>query len=273
MVADQGPRTRRPSRLEPVRRTAPDPQARVNGWQALAIIALIAATAGWTTAILLATRDSGPTAAVETPAPSFAEEPTDDGTVPPVADTHDAPELEGTLPTELADTPLQVQSWTGDSVLSDDTWSTSLTSFLTSAGRLQEDLRVAQAYDPNQGLDGSIGAYRVPGIEAADIGDALVAAWKVDYPDMVVTTVTLDGHEVTKADFGEDTIDSYLLIRDDVVFDIETTDESIATAAVTAISALPPPPPAPSWSPRPSASPGGSLIAPAESAVPSAAGG
>ena len=273
MVADQGPRTRRPARLEPVRRLPPDPAGRVSGWQALALIALIAATAGWTTAILLATRDTGQTAAVATPEPTLTEAPTDDSTVPPVADTHDAPELEGILPTELADTPLQVQSWTGDSVLSDDTWSTSLTAFLAQAGRIQADLRVAQAFDPNQGLDGSVGVYRVPGIKAEAIRDALLAAWKVDYPDMVVTTVTLDGHEVTKADFGEDTIDSYLLIRDDVVFDIETTDESIATAAVTAISALPPPPPAPSWSPRPSASPGGSLIAPAESAVPSAAGG
>ena len=86
----------------------------------------------------------------------------------------------------------------------------------------------------------------MPGVEAAAVRDALVAAWKVDYPEMVVSTVTLGGKEVTKCDFGEETIASFFYVRDDVVFDIETTDEAIASAA---LAALPAPGSAPSRGP------------------------
>jgi len=225
------------------------PGSRVNGWQALAIIALIAATAGWTAAILLATRStsSPPPVAAASPTDSFEPEPSDDGTLPPVADTHDAPELEALLPTKLGDTTLQVQSWTGDTILTDDAWSTSVTSFLTGVGKEPKDLRVAQAYDPDQTVDGSIGVYHVDGLDPKSVHDALLAAWKVDYPDMVVTTTTMAGQQVTKADFGEDTVASYLVIRGDLLYDIETNDPEVAAAAV---AALPPPGKTPSGAPR-----------------------
>jgi hypothetical protein len=257
-VAERGPRTRRvqPGRPEPAHRGQSAASSRANGWQVLAIIALIAATAGWTTAILLATRNTGVPLAVASPTESIEPEPSDDETIPPVADTHDAPELEAMLPAELQGTALQVQSWTGAGILTDDAWSTAITSFLGCADRSQDDLRVAQAYDPNQGLDGSIGVYQVNGIAPRAIHDALLAAWRVDYPDMVVSTVTFGDQQVTKADFGDDTIDSYLLIRDGVVFDIETTDQEIAAAA---IAALPKGSPKPSSS-TPSAAPSGSHV-------------
>ena len=88
---------------DPRRSGSPDS----NVWQIIAIIALIAATAGWTTVAVLALRP-GPSAVAEAPSESFEPEPTDDTEVPPVADTHDAPELEALLPTELDGTPLQV---------------------------------------------------------------------------------------------------------------------------------------------------------------------
>ena len=213
-MRERGPGPRRPAGGRvgpgPARRPAgPPPLTRNNVWQIVAIIALIAATAGWTTAILLAVRSPAPVAvaSVEPSPASFEPEPSDGETVPPVADTHDAPELEALLPTELDGIPLQVQSWTGDTILTDDAWSTSVTGFLTANGKTPEDLRVAQAFDPTQALDGSVGVYHVDGLEPTAIHDALIAAWKVDFPDMVVTTVTLDGKKVTKCDFGEDTID------------------------------------------------------------------
>lgn len=214
-------------------------------WQVIAIVALVAATAGWTTVAVL-TLGGGTPAAQASPSESFDPLASEEPTLPPVADTHDAPELEAFLPVTLSETALQVQSWTGDTILTDDAWSTSLTAFLTGAGKTGKDLRVAQAYDPTQALDGSIGVYRVAGIEATALRDALVAAWKVDYPEMAVSTVTLDGKEVTKCDFGEDTIASYLYVRDDLVFDVETTDEAIASAA---LAALPVPGASPSVTP------------------------
>ena len=39
-----------------------------------------------------------------------------------------------------------------------------MTSFLTGVGKEPKDLRVAQAYDPDQTIDGSIGVYHVDGL-------------------------------------------------------------------------------------------------------------
>ena len=236
----------RAGRVEPAGHDAPPAVSRGNIWQVIAIVALVAATAGWTTVAVLTLGGGGGSSAAASPSDSFDPLASDEPTLPPVADTHDAPDLEAYLPLTLNDTTLQVQSWTGDSILTDDAWSTSLTAFLTGAGKTSKDLRVAQAFDPTQALDGSIGVYRATGVQATALRDALVAAWKVDYPEMTVSTVKLDGKDVTRCDFGEDTIASYLYVRDDLVFDVETTDEAIAAAAFAALpvpGASPPLPP------------------------------
>ena len=133
-----------------------------------------------------------------------------------------------------------------------------MTAFLAAACKVPADLHVAQSYDPNQAIDASIGVYKADGVDPTALRDALIAAWKGDYPEMKVTQVNLGGKDVTKGDFGEDTITSYLYIRDDVVYDIESSDETIATTALAAL-----PEPGASRSPAASASDG-----PAASCVP-----
>jgi hypothetical protein len=238
-VRERGVQSRRvrPGQVEPVRKPGPPPQrSGGNFWQVLAIVALIAATAGWTTVAVLALRPA-PSAEAGVPTDSFDPNASADAEVPPVADTHDAVELESLLPTTLSGTALQAQSWNGDGLLTDDPWSASMTAFLTAACKVPADLHVAQSYDPNQALDVSVGVYHVDGVAATALRDALIAAWKGDYPDMTVTQVTLGGKDVTKGDFGADTITSYLYIRDDKVFDIESSDEAIATTALAGLSA------------------------------------
>jgi len=264
-VRERGVQSRRvrPGSVGPASRKGPPTPTRGNIWQAIAIVAIIAATAGWTTVAVLALRPA--TGAVaEASASDVADASASDDTSsePPVADTHDAVEMEALLPTLVSGTTLQTQSWTGDTILGDDTFSTAMTKFLTDAGKKSEDMRVAQAYDPAQTLDVTVTAYRVPGVKATAIRDALIAAWKVDYPDLKVTDVTLAGKQGTKADFGQDAIASYLFLQDDVVFDIETGDQTLATAAV---AALPKPGsiPAGGASARPSTSP-----APSSTALP-----
>jgi len=247
--------------MEPPGSTPPS-RSSLNLWQAIAIVALIAATAGWTTAIVLATRP--PAVAEASPsAPDEGDVPSDGDSAPPVADTHDAPELEALLPTSIQDpttqqdTPLQVESWTGSAILNDDAYSDSLRSFLTGQGKAADDLREAQAYDPTAGLDFSIAVYRLPGVAPDKLRDALIAAWKVD-PDVAnvpVSTVTIDDKTLTKLDFPEDTADSYLYVRDDTVFDIESSDVAIVTKALQEL-------PKAGSTPRPSGS------TPAHSAAP-----
>lgn len=241
----------RPGPVVPPRRPGPPPRrSDGNFWQVLAIVALVAATAGWTTVGVLVLRP-GPSAEAEVPIESFDPEATEDSEVPPVADTHDAVELESLLPATLNGTALVAQSWDGDGLLTDDPWSTSMTAFLTAACKLPVDLHVAQSYDPNSALDASIGVYKVDGVDATALSDALIAAWKGDYPEMTVSQVKVGGKDVTKGDFGEDTITSYLYVRGDVVYDVESSDEEIATAALAAL-----PEPDASAAPATSGSPG-----------------
>lgn len=234
-------------------------------WPAAAIIAIVVATAGWTTVAVMAINGNGPAAAATEdplvdPEGSFdlGEE---DFSEEPVEDSHDAQDLEALLPTEIAGTPLSLQSWTGDTLLSDDPWSVAVAGFLTEAGKTPADLTAAQAVDPTQTIDHSVGVFRLPGVPVGDLRTALVDAWKSDYPELVVSTITLDGMEVVKGDFGEDSIDSYWYEKDDLLFDVETSDEAIATSTLAAIRDGERAPAAPSGSAAPSS--------PAASASPS----
>ena len=95
----------RPGQVEPVRQPGPPPQrSSSNFWQVLAILALVAATAGWTTAAVLALRPGASPEALA-PVESFDPNASDDSEVPPVADTHDAVAMESLLPTTLSAPP------------------------------------------------------------------------------------------------------------------------------------------------------------------------
>ena len=116
-----------------------------------------------------------------------------------------------------------------------DEWSTAITKFLTSVAKQPADLGYAFASDPAETVDVSIGVYRVNGVEGQPLHDALVEGWKGLAPTVKVSDVTLGGKKVTKGDDGTDYPFSYLYVRDDVVYEIYTSDESIATAALAAL--------------------------------------
>lgn len=232
-----------------------------NMWQAIAIVALLAATAGWTTVAVIALRGSDP-AAIVTPTDSPDPDAADEESAPPVADTHDAPDLEATLPTQVDGVDLQVQSNLGTELLTDDEWSTTVTTFLTSVGKAPADLQFAQAYDPTQSIDGSFEVYRVAGVDGTKLRDALVEAWKGDFPDLKVTDVTVGGQKMIRGDFDSETPASYLYVRGDQVYDIWTNDADIAASAITALPA-----PGSSAAPRASGSPAASA-SPAASPAP-----
>ena len=184
---------------------------------------------------VLALRDPSPAAL--TPAGTVTPDATEDPSTPPFEEPHDVPALEALLPTALAGTALQSQSWDGTTFLTDDAWSASINAFLTKAGKSPADFQVAQAFDPEQAVETGVSVYRVTGAKADAVLDALIAAWKGDDPEMTVSKVTLDGKAMTKAGFGADTPSSYLFIRDDVVFDIEAVDDKVAIAVLAALRA------------------------------------
>ncbi len=262
--APRPPTTRTPTPRMP----GSTPPRSAGYWPAVAIIAIVVATAGWTTVAVMALNNNdngGSAAALETPAasdavvdPNASDDPGTDFSDAPVDDSHDAPDLEALLPTAIGDTALSLQSWTGDSLLTaGDPWSDSVTAFLTTVGKTPADLSAAQAFDATEATDHSVGVFRLDGVPTKALRDAMIAAWKESYPDLKVSTIKLDGTEVTKGDFGQDAIDSYWYEKDGLVYDIETSDEKVATTLVTGIrdGTLPTGTPAAAGSEAPSESP------------------
>ena len=125
-----------------------EPDNGLRFWQVLAVVGLIAATAGWTTAAVLALRPSAtPAPIAEASSPPDDALPSDEPSLEPPVESHAVADLEALLPTAVNGTSLTRESWTGDTVLGDDSWSTSITTFLTSVGKTAADLQASQAYD------------------------------------------------------------------------------------------------------------------------------
>jgi hypothetical protein len=230
-------------------------------WPVLAIIAVIVATAGWTTVGVLVVNDNGGTAAA---VPAESEEPIDEEELPPedeqVPESHTFPDLEALLPAQVGGTPLAVQSFTGTDVLIDDSWGQAITAFLTSVGKTPADLQAARAEDPEGLIDlDSIWVFRLADVPPEKLRDAIIEGWRVDFPDLVTSNATVVEKDVTKGAFGEDAIGSIWYINDGVVFDIESYDEALST---NILAALPPATAPPASAPA--------ATAPAESEAPSA---
>ena len=278
-VNDPGPVTERPAptrRVRPVaperaRRPAPPPPPSSGGshfWQALAIIALIVATAGWTaTGMLLLRGDNTGTGDIPTDSADVGVGPEDSSSPEPVPIVHDVPDLEARLPTTVNAVTLGTMSWTGDHFFDENPWSTSMQAFLAGKGLTDPDLQIAQAVDPGMGTDPNaldlfVYTYRAKGISPTDLRDAIIAGWKADTPELVTSQVTIDGKPVIKGDFGTNYEASYWYVTEDLVYDIQTTDESLVAKAIEAIpkagaSSAPAPSgsgAAPSHSPSPAAS-------------------
>jgi hypothetical protein len=213
-------------------------------WPTLAMIAIVVATAGWTTVAVLVMSGGGAGAAAG-PSPATVAEasPSDDlglGLEPdasesPEPPSHVSPALEGVLPKTAGTTALTSQSWTGATLLSDDGWSDAFTTFLQGAGKTPADLLIAQGYDQTGNIDLTVAAFKISGVSAADVRKTLVNAWKADYPELATTSETVGGKKVTRGVFQDTGIDSYWYEHDDLVYDVETADKDLAATVLAAL--------------------------------------
>ena len=210
-------------------------------WPTIAMIAIVIATAGWTTVAVMALSGRG---GAPSPSPGQVAQasPSDDTSLPsdaldsPPPESHDAPALEALLPKTLNGTTLTSQSVTGDTLLSDDGWSNAFSTFLASAGKTPTDLLFAQAYDPSGATDLTIGAYQVTGTSAADVDKTVVKAWKANDSTLVTKAATVGGKKVTQGAIPSMSLEGYWYEHGDVVFEVQTSD---ATVAASALAALP----------------------------------
>ncbi|HET7030771.1 MAG TPA: hypothetical protein VFI34_09690 [Candidatus Limnocylindrales bacterium] len=170
--------------------------------------------------------------------------PSDDG--PDASSAPFAPELEALLPATISDpTPgasagatitLSTDSASAADVFGPDPNSRALAARIRTLGKTLDDLQVARTFDESGTSDISIIAFRLPGADGTKLRAAILETWLSSTAQGVTTKgVTLGGKAVTKIDYGDGSAFEYVYGKDDVVIDIETADEAIATEVLTAL--------------------------------------
>jgi hypothetical protein len=147
--------------------------------------------------------------------------------------SHVSPALEATLPSSVAGTALISQSTTGTSALGDDESSQALVASLAKAGKKPSDLVIAEAYDPNGALDVEVIAFKVDGVKGPALEQAVLDSWLAGGSSGVTTKKeTISGKEVTHVDYGDGGSFDYLYEKNDVVYDVSTSDPTVAAEAL-----------------------------------------
>jgi hypothetical protein len=158
-----------------------------------------------------------------------------------------APELEALLPTKVGDkspgaSPGATIDLTVDSASYADAYggqdpaSRALSARLRTLGKTVDDLQVAQAFDETGVSDLVVLGFRLPGADGAKLREAILDAWLSAKSEGVKTTTpTLGGKTVTKVDYGDGRAFEYVYAQGDVVIDVETADEAIATEVLAAL--------------------------------------
>lgn len=230
-------------------------------WPLVAIIALVAATAGWTTVAVMVLDGRNGAVAQVTPSPADTGDdvlPSDEDPGDSVALSHAAPELEALLPTTVEDLTLTTESILGSTYLGDDAWSTAVRAELTKAKLTDDDLKIGVAYDTSgDPRQLSITVYRAEGVDVEAMLKAMVDSYAALDPPFTISTATIADKAVTKAvasDGADDSLDIYWYVNDGNIYDVETTDEALAGAAIAALPPVTDVPPAPPATAAPSAS-------------------
>jgi hypothetical protein len=179
-----------------------------------------------------ATVAPSPTAAASaTAAPSASAAPS---VARPTAspNNHAAPDLEALLPDNFRDIVLKKESYDGR-ILGTDPASAQLKGFLASQGKNLADFAEAGAVDPTNAHQITFVVFRVPGIDATVLSQAVVAATVAATPDLKVSTQVVGGRTVIRAD--EPASVRYLFASQGLVFGVQAITEAIANEGLALI--------------------------------------
>lgn len=147
-----------------------------------------------------------------------------------------APELEAALPTKVGDMALTVDSASGSMILGEDQGSRAITAALRAAGKVPDDLKVAQAYDETGASELSIMAMGVDGLSPAKVLPLVLDSWlAASGAGVTREQVTMAGKEFTRVDRGDQLAMDYVTTRGDAVIVITTADPAEAEAVAAAL--------------------------------------
>ncbi|HYO41924.1 MAG TPA: hypothetical protein VES19_01890 [Candidatus Limnocylindrales bacterium] len=152
------------------------------------------------------------------------------------AESPAAPDLIAILPTQVGSVVLAADSATGSSILGEDQGSRAILAALREAGKEADDMRVAQAYDTNAESDLSILAVTVDGMAIDQTQTLVMDTWLTATGSGVTqSTVTLDGEEWIRVDYGDGgTMDYVRSVAPNVIV-ITTADPALAEQAAAAL--------------------------------------
>jgi len=168
--------------------------------------------------------------ATPSPAASLAATPNPSPSPSATPVSHVVPDLEERLPDSVDGTTMAIDSVTGATALGDDATSQALIAWLEDRGKTSNDLEIGRARDPAGDKPIRLYAFRVQGVDSADLARAIVSAFRADATSSPAESeVTLGGRTLTKVTYGEGPAEYLLEAAGGVVFDIESTDESLVT--------------------------------------------
>ena len=146
--------------------------------------------------------------------------------------SHAAPQLEALLPGTIDGHRLAKGSASGSIVLSgNNAFSHVLKGILARAGKTAADLTFANAQDSTGALALEVGAFRVAGLPAPKLRDAIVRSTRPNAPGLAVSTRVVAGKRVTKVVYASGAT-LYLYPHRDVVYYVGTQDEKLAARAL-----------------------------------------
>ena len=176
---------------------------------------------------------AGPTAAGVATVPSAppSEEPT-----PTPTDAHAFADLEALLPSTVDGTPMSTQSTTASDALSGDPSGDALLQWLTAAGKAPTDLEIAAAYDPTSTVDADFTAFRVKGIAAANLRQAVLESWLGATGSGITTTnKTIGGKAVVAIDYADGGALDYVYEQGDVVVILSSSDPALVARILSGV--------------------------------------
>jgi hypothetical protein len=164
---------------------------------------------------------SGPGASVG-PAPTPTSTP-----------SHAVPALEAVLPHTISGTPFTTQSLTGTDAIGTDAASVALGASIKGFGKVPGDFQVAEAYDNTGTIQVTVIGFRLTGIDATRLRQAIIASWIVAAGSGVTqANATVGGKAVVKVDYADGGPLDYVYVQGITVYDVSTSDVSLAATVL-----------------------------------------
>ena len=195
-------------------------------------ISSAAASTGKGTAVI-GTPAPGGVIVLGSPGPSSAPGSGAPAPSPTSTPSHSVPDLEAALPHSINGTPFTTQSLTGTDAIGTDPASTSLAASIKSFGKTPADFQVAESYDDSGTIAVTVIGFRLTGVDATKLRQAIIASWLAAAASGVTTAPqTIAGKAVIAVDYGDGGPLDYVYVKGSTVFDVSTGDPGLAASVL-----------------------------------------